>query len=83
MMNHQSFVLKIYISFDKGVEYSIGPLQLLADASSGPHGMIFWLQLSHNVIFILQFIIHDLDQLSCLECDEYVGSHTTSLITNF
>ena len=35
----------------------IGPVQLLIDTSSGSHGIVHWLQLSHNMILQLHFMV--------------------------
>ena len=62
------------------MEYSHWSSLALIDTSSGPHGMILWLQLSHNVILQLQFIFTLLTQVSSLDCIEFVGLHTTLLM---
>ena len=79
----QSWTFPVYISLVKMKNTFIGPVYLLIDTSSGPYGMILWLQLSYNVIPKLQSIFTILTQLSHLQCTEFVGLHATLLIIIF
>ena len=49
-MMHTNPVCSQYMYLSGKVQNTfIGPVQLLIDTSSGPHGMTLWLQLSHNI----------------------------------
>ena len=47
----------------------------------GPHGMIFWLLLSHNGKLQSKSMFMILTQLSHLECAEFVGLYKALLIS--